>query len=43
MIRRLALGIVSNAGGKESLAKKRLAACGSDERMLVEFLAIRQD
>ena len=43
MIRCLALGIVSNASGKESLAKKRLAACASDEFMLVEFLAIRQD
>ena len=46
VIRRLALGIVSNASGKESLAKKRLAACASDqrrERMIGEFLAIPED
>ena len=45
-IKRLALSIAANAGGRESLAKKRLAACASDERrelMLREFLDIPKD
>lgn len=45
-LRRLALSIVANASGRESLAKKRLAACASDERrelMIREFLAIPKD
>lgn len=40
-IKRLALSILANASGKESLAKKRLAACASDERrerIIQEFL-----
>ncbi|QVL33848.1 ISAs1 family transposase [Telmatocola sphagniphila] len=42
-LKRLALSILVNASGKESLNKKRLAACASDQRrelMLQEFLNI---
>ena len=45
-IKRLALSILTNAGGEESLAKKRLAACASDDRrelMIREFLDIPED
>jgi predicted transposase YbfD/YdcC len=40
-LKRLALSILANASGKESLAKKRLAACANDERrevIISEFL-----
>ena len=45
-LKRLALSVAANASGKESLAKKRLAACASDERrelMIAEFLGIPED
>ncbi|QVL30317.1 hypothetical protein KIH39_15885 [Telmatocola sphagniphila] len=42
-IKRLALSIVANASGKESMAVKRLKACASDERrelIIREFLQL---